>query len=158
MAKKESNNADRELTISRLFNAPVELVWEVWTNPDHISNWWGPNGFTNTIHLMNVKEGGQWTLTMHGPDGKDYKNKSIFKEVVPHRKLVYEHVSNPVFLATVLFEPQGDQTFITWNMLFESRKAFIQTVKTFKADEGLKQNVDKLQHYLQTQQAIRQQL
>lgn len=157
MQKKESNTADRELRISRLFNAPVELVWEVWTNPDHLKNWWGPNGFTNTIHKMDVQNGGEWNLTMHGPDGTDYKNKSIFKEIVPHKKIVYEHVSAPNFLTTVDFEAQGDKTLITWHMLFETKEQFIQVVKTFKADEGLKQNIEKLNHYIQSQQLIRKQ-
>ena len=157
MQKKESNTADRELRISRLFNAPVELVWEVWTNPDHIKNWWGPNGFTNTIHQMDVQNGGEWNLTMHGPDGTDYKNKSIFKEIVPHKKIVYEHISAPHFITTVDFEAQGDKTQITWHMLFETREQFIQVVKTFKADEGLKQNMDKLNQYIQSQQLISKQ-
>jgi uncharacterized glyoxalase superfamily protein PhnB/uncharacterized protein YndB with AHSA1/START domain len=158
MQKKESNTKEREITISRLFNAPIELVWEVWTNPDHIKNWWGPDGFTNTIHLMDVKKGGEWNLTMRGPDGTDFKNKSIFKEIVVHKKIVYEHVSSPKFLATVEFESQGPKTFINWNMLFETKEQFIQVVKTFKADEGIKQNVDKLHHYIQTQLNIRKQL
>jgi uncharacterized protein YndB with AHSA1/START domain len=64
MAAKQNSTADRELLISRLLDAPIKLVWEVWTNPDHIKNWWGPNGFTNTIHLMDVKVGGEWDLAM----------------------------------------------------------------------------------------------
>lgn len=156
--KEKSRTAEREITLSRLFNAPIELVWEVWTNPEHIKNWWGPDGFTNTIHEMDVKKGGEWNLTMHGPDGTDYKNQSIFKEIVHHKKIVYEHVSTPKFLATVSFESQGNKTFIHWNMLFETKEQLIQVVKTFKADEGLKQNVDKLNHYLQTQLKIRKHL
>jgi hypothetical protein len=85
---------------------------------------------------------------MHGPDGTDYKNKSVFKEVIKHKKIVYEHVSAPKFIATIEFEAQGDKTFLKWHMLFESREQFIQVVKTFKADEGLKQNIQKLEHYL----------
>ncbi|XZF13203.1 SRPBCC domain-containing protein [Chitinophagaceae bacterium MMS25-I14] len=147
---EKNNTADREIRISRLLNAPVELVWEVWTNPEHIKNWWGPDGFTNTITDMNVQENGEWNLVMHGPDGTDYKNKSIFKEVVPQQKLVYEHVSTPKFTATIEFEQQGEKTFLSWHMLFETKEQFIQVVKTFKADEGLKQNVAKLDAYLQT--------
>lgn len=158
MERKKSDTADRELRISRLLNAPIELVWEVWTNPVHIKNWWGPTGFTNTIHSMDIKAGGEWNLTMHGPDGKDYKNKSTFKEVIRHRKLVYEHHSSPSFLATIEFEPQDDKTQMHWHMLFESREQFIQVVKTFKADEGLRQNVDKLSFYLETQSTMRQKL
>jgi len=85
---------------------------------------------------------------MHGPDGTDYKNKSVFKEVILHKKIVYEHISGPKFLATIEFDEQGDKTFIKWHMLFESKEQFIQTVKTFKADEGLKQNVEKLDRYV----------
>jgi uncharacterized protein YndB with AHSA1/START domain len=81
-AKKESDTSDRKIRISRLFDATIELVWEVWTNPEHVKNWWGPDGFTSTIHLMNVSSGGEWNLTMHGPDGTDYKNESIYKEIM----------------------------------------------------------------------------
>ena len=148
MENAKNNTKDRELTISRTINAPVELVWEVWTDPEHIAKWWGPNGFTNTITVMDVKPGGVWNLVMHGPDGTDYKNKSIFKEIIRHKKIVYEHVSAPKFVATIEFEAQGEQTFISWHMLFETHEQFIQVVKTFKADEGLKQNLEKLNQYL----------
>ena len=140
--------ADREILATRVFDAPRELVWEVWTKPEHIAQWWGPDGFTNTISKMDVTPGGEWELVMHGPDGIDYKNKSVFKEVVKYKRIVYEHVSSPKFLATIEFEAQGDKTFIKWHMLFESKKQFIQVVKTFKADKGLKQNIQKLDHYL----------
>ena len=88
MENKKNDTKDRELLITRLFDAPVDLVWEAWTNPEHIANWWGPDGFTNTIYQMDLRPGGEWNLTMHGPDGTDYKNKSIFKEVIPRKKLV----------------------------------------------------------------------
>jgi len=147
MENKNSNTHNRELLISRKLNAPVELVWEVWTKPEHIVKWWGPNGFTNTITKMDVVPGGEWNLVMHGPDGTDYKNKSIFKEVILYKKIVYEHIS-PRFVATIDFEEQGEQTLINWHMLFETAEEFIRVVKTFKADEGLKQNIEKLSVYL----------
>lgn len=150
MEKNVNDTSDRELRLTRILNAPIELVWEVWTDPEHIKNWWGPNGFTNTISKMDLSVGGEWELVMHGPDGTDYKNKSIFREVVKHKKLVYEHVSAPKFTATIEFEPRGKQTHLSWHMLFETREQFIQVVKTFKADEGLAQNIDKLQAYLQS--------
>ena len=146
----KNNTADRELIVTRLLNAPIKLVWKVWTDPKHIAQWWGPTGFTNTISKMDVKPGGEWDLVMHGPDGTDYKNKSIFKEIVVHKKIVYDHVSGPKFVATINFEERGEQTFITWHMLFETAEEFIQVVKTFKADEGLKQNLVKLEAYLLT--------
>src|ERR1043165_5446767 len=157
MANKE-DTSDRELRISRLLNAPVELVWEVWTNPEHIRNWWGPNDFSNTIHQMDLKNEGEWNLTMHGPDGTDYKNKSIFKEVIRHRKIVYDHISGPKFRATITFEEKGEQTQIHWHMLFPTKEEFIQTVKTFNAAEGLKQNVSKLESYIKAQKQIHQKL
>jgi len=148
MESKATNTSDRELIITRKLDAPVELVWEVWTNPEHIVNWWGPNGFTNTITKMDMVDGGEWDLVMHGPDGMDYKNKSIFKEIIPLKKIVYEHVSGPRFVATIQFEEQGEQTMLKWHMLFETAEQFIQVVKTFKADDGLKQNIEKLNSYL----------
>ena len=145
--ESNSSTKDREIIISRTLNAPVELVWEAWTNPEHIANWWGPNGFTNTITKMDLIPGGEWLLVMHGPDGTDYKNKSIFKEIVPHKKIVFQHIA-PNFIATIDFEEQGEKTHLNWHMLFETAEEFIRVVKTFKADEGLKQNIEKLSDYL----------
>lgn len=150
MEKNVNDTSDREIRLTRVLDAPVELVWEVWTDPQHIKNWWGPNGFTNTITKMDISVGGEWDLVMHGPDGTDYKNRSVFREVIKCKKLVYEHVSAPKFIATIEFEAQGNQTLLTWHMLFESKEQFIQVVKTFKADEGLAQNIDKLQTYLKS--------
>jgi len=141
---------EKELTITRVLNAPIELVWKVWTDPDHIKNWWGPNGFTNTIFGMDLKPGGVWEFIMHGPDGKDYKNKSIFKEIIKHKQIVYEHISGPKFQATVKFTPQGKKTLLEWQMLFDTAEEREKTVKTFKADVGLKQNIFKLEGYLRS--------
>ena len=140
----------KELTITRVLNAPIELVWKVWTDPDHIKNWWGPNGFTNTIFGMDLKPGGVWEFIMHGPDGKDYKNKSIFKEIIKHKRIVYEHVSGPKFQATVKFTQQGKKTLLEWQMLFDTAEERDKTVKTFKADVGLKQNIFRLEGYLRS--------
>lgn len=153
----QNNTTDREIRMSRLLNAPIELVWEVWTNPEHIAQWWGPNGFTNTISKMDVRAGGEWNLTMHGPDSTDYRNESIYKEVVKHEKIVLEHMTGPHFIATITFKAEGNKTQLDWHMLFDSAEQFMQVVKTFKADEGLKQNIDKLSSYLEMQPALRKQ-
>ena len=113
MENEQSSTHDRELIITRKLNAPVELVWEVWTQPEHIAKWWGPDGFTNTITTMDLVPGGVWELVMHGPDGKDYQNRSIFKEVIPLKKIVYQHFA-PSFLTTIEFEAQGEETFLRW--------------------------------------------
>jgi uncharacterized protein YndB with AHSA1/START domain len=148
MENLTSSTHDRELFLTRTLNAPIALIWEVWSKPEHIANWWGPNGFTTTITKMDLSPGGEWHLTMHGPDGTDYDNLSIFNEVIPFKKIVYKHTSYPHILATIEFEAQGEQTLITWHMLFESAADFIQVVKTHRADEGQKQNLDKLEKYL----------
>ena len=147
-ATKKNTAAANEIIVSRLLNAPRDLVFEVWTDPDHLKYWWGPTGFTNTIHKMDVKPGGVWELIMHGPDGTDYKNKSVFKEIIKPSRLVYEHQSSPKFTATIDFETQGNKTLLTWRMTFESAEELQKVVKTFKADEGLKQNVLKLEAYV----------
>ena len=145
---KEVYTADRELLLVRVLDAPLDLVWEVWTNPRHLAKWWGPDGFTNTISKMDVRAGGEWLLVMHGPDGTDYDNRRVFREVVPKKKIVYEHLSYPNFLTTVDFAAHGERTSIKWHMLFETAELFKQVVRQFGADEGLKQNIGKLEAYL----------
>jgi len=139
--------ANRELRITRTFKAPIELMWEVWTDPEHIANWWGPNGFTTTIHKMNIEEGGEWNLTLHGPDGTNYPNHSIYKEIIPLKKIVFQHF-NPNFITTVLFEAKGEETFMDWTMVFETAELRDIVVKAHKADDGMKQNVERLENYL----------
>src|SRR3990172_7075004 len=83
--------ADREIVTARVVDAPGERVWKVWTDREQVAQWWGPNGFTNTIHEMDVRPGGVWRFIMHGPDGVDYQNKIVFNEVVKAERLVYTH-------------------------------------------------------------------
>ena len=147
MQNETINTADRELRFSRILNAPIELVWEVFINPEHLKEWYGPNGFTTTIHKMEVVEGAEWLLTMHGPDGNDYPNRSVFTEIVENKRIQYRHCE-PNFTNTIDFEQQGDKTLMLWHMLFDSVAEFELVVKTYGADEGLKQNIEKLVHYL----------
>ncbi len=119
----------------------------VWTDPKHLVHWWGPNGFTTTIHKMEVKEGGQWKLTLHGPDGTNYPNRSIFKEIVPYKKIVFEHF-NPHFITTINFESRDTDTLIDWSMCFDTVEMYDTIIKAHKADEGLKQNIVRLENYL----------
>ena len=146
--EKSHGTADRELVIRRILNAPRELVYKVWTDPVHVANWWGPNGFTTTIQLMNVQPGGEWNLVMHGPDGTDYKNKSVYVEVVKNELLVIDHISGPTFRMTVTFAEHGDKTLLCIQMLFDTPQQLDMIQKEFRAGEGLVQNVDKLEAYL----------
>lgn len=144
---KNSEISNRSIRVAKVLNAPIELVWEVWTNPSQISHWWAPKDFTTSIKKMDVSIGGEWLLDIKGPDGKNFPNKSIYRELVPYKKIVFQHF-NPHYLATVLFESRDEETFMDWNMEFETQELYDTIVKVFKADEGLKQNVEKLENYL----------
>jgi uncharacterized protein YndB with AHSA1/START domain len=145
---KENSSMGREIGISRLINAPRELVWEAWTNPEHIQHWWGPAGFTNSISKMDVRPGGEWEFIMHGPDGTDYKNKHIYLEIIKPEKLVLEHVTGPKFVMTATFEAQGDKTLVTLHSVFESAEQLAEVIRVFKADEGMKQNIERMEKYI----------
>ncbi len=144
---------DRELVFTRLFDAPRELVFQAWTDPRTVGQWWGPYGFTTTTHEMDVRSGGVWRLTMHGPDGRDYKNKIVFLEVVKPSRLVYKHDpekgTEPVsFETTVTFAERGDKTELMMRMLFPSAAAREYVIKTYGAEEGAKQTLARLGEHL----------
>ena len=146
-----TDTSDREIVTTRLVDAPRELVFEVWTDPRHLAQWWGPNGFTNTIHQMDVRPGGAWNLTMHGPDGTDYRNESVYVEVVPPERLVYDHITGPTFRATATFEEEDGKTRVTLRMVFESAEKLERVVREFGAVEGARQTFAKLAEYLSNQ-------
>jgi uncharacterized protein YndB with AHSA1/START domain len=146
--RSSSATSDREITATRVFDAPHELVFEAWTDPKHIAQWWGPNGFTNTIHSMDVRPGGVWDFIMHGPDGVDYKNKVIYTDVVRPERLAYDHVSGPLFHVTVTFDAQGEKTRVTMTMLFDSAELRNQAAEKYGAVEGLNQNLGRLADHL----------
>lgn len=148
MENLNQETTGKSIHISKTLKAPVEQVWRAWTEPDALARWWGPEGFNSTIHIMDVEAGGEWSLTMRGPDGKRYPNKSIYQELVPLKKIVFHHF-NPNYTATVLFSEQGTTTQLDWTLDFETAALFEAVVKTYKADEGLVQNVAKLEHYLE---------
>ena len=149
-----ANAADRELVFQRIFDAPRDLVFEVWTDREHVAKWWGPNGFTTTISEMDVRPGGIWRLVMHGPDGKDYKNRIIFLEVMKPQRLVYrhepEHGTEPTtFETTVTFAERGSKTEMTFRMLFPTAEMLNHVVKTYGAIEGAKQTLGRLGEHVE---------
>jgi uncharacterized protein YndB with AHSA1/START domain len=111
-----SNTADREIVTTRVMDAPRELVFKAWTDPDHLVHWWGPKGFTNTFHEFDLKPGGVWRFVMHGPDGGDYQNESVFVEIVKPERIVFHHVSAPQFQVTVTLAEQAGKTKLTQNL------------------------------------------
>jgi len=142
------NTSDREIVATRVFDAPRELVWKAWTDPKHIARWWGPNGFRNTISLMEVKPGGVWEFVMHGPDGTDYKNKIVYGEVIEPVRLTYDHVSGPFFHVTVTFIELGGKTQLTMRMVFDTAAARDKADKQFGAVEGMSQTLGRLRDLL----------
>ena len=144
-----ANAAEREITDTRVVNAPRELVWKVFTEPVHVVQWWGPDGFTNTTKSMDVRVGGEWIHTMHGPDGKDYPNHIVYREVTEPERLVYDHISAPHHRTTVTFDDLGDgRTKLTFTMIFDTTEKKRWTVETYKADIGLTQTLGRMEDYL----------
>ncbi len=145
--------ADKKLVISRLLNAPRELVWEAWTNPKHIIHWLGPNGFTNTFINCDTRTGGSWRYTMHGPDGRDYGNRIVFIEVVKPERLVYKHsgideTEDIHFDVTITFEEVGNKTQITMATEFSTAEELQRVIREFGAEEGGNQTLTKLDAYV----------
>src|SRR5579864_8256130 len=143
-ASAAPDTADREITATRVFDARRELVFQMWTDPKHVSHWWGPKGFTTTVYEMDVRAGGVWRFIMHGPDGVDYPNKIVYVEVVKPERLVYDHVSGPRFQMTVTFAKQDAKTKVSARMLFESPELRDRTARQFGAVEGLQQTLGRL--------------
>ena len=146
-----TSTADREISITRGFDAPRELVWQVWTEPIHIAQWWGPKGFSNTIHKMDVRPGGVWQFIMHGSDGVDYPNKVFYHEVKKTERLFYDHgePGEPsYFHVTVTFDDVAGKTKPTMTMLFTTAEERNLVSEKYGAIEGLKQNMEKLRKCL----------
>ena len=151
----EERNDDRAIVMTREFDAPRQLVWDAWTQPQHVAQWWGPNGFTNTIHEMEVKPEGVWRFTMHGPDGRDWPNRIVFREIVEPERLVYDHsddLPEPTtrFHVTVTFEELGSRTRLTMRSLFPSAEELRRVVEENGAVEGAKQHLERLRQHLTT--------
>ena len=145
----QSTTADREIVLSRLLDAPRELVFAAWTDPKQVVQWWGPRGFTTTSHEMSVTPGGVWRFVMHGPDGRDYKNKIIFTEVVKPERLVYHHAGEDEhedvrFHVTVTFQAQGRKTLLTMRSLFATAQERDEVITKYGATEGGKQTLERL--------------
>jgi len=134
--------SENEVVNSREFDASRELVFRAWTTPDLLAQWWGPHGFTNTFHECDIRPGGTWEFTMHGPNGVDYPNHSVFIEIVPLERIVLDHLDHPEFRVTATFEDLGGHTKVTFHQRFKTKEVFEQ-VKGYCA-QGNEQNLDRL--------------
>ena len=139
--------SDREIVFTREFDAPRELVFEVWTDPKHLDQWWGPNGFRTESSAMDLRPGGSWTLMMTGPDGTKYPNKIVYVEVAPPERLVYQHQGDGgkvAFSTTTTFDGLAEgRTKVTMHMTFPTAAELEFVIKNYHADQGGLQTIEK---------------
>lgn len=144
-----SSNIANQIISSRSINASIEAVYGAFANPVQLKEWWGPKGFTNTIHEFDLQPGGKWLLTMHGPEKGNYENSSIFKSVEPLKLIVWQRISQPLFQMEVGFEKLGEtKTTITFRMIFET-EAECNKIKRFAIPSN-EENFDRLEQLLRT--------
>lgn len=146
-----TKNKPNEIYLMRAYDAPVKLVWDAWTDPLQISQWYGPRGYTVTTNKMEVKTGGTWDYIMHGPDGVDYHNKTKYLEVEKYSRMVYDHGGNderpPLFRVTVTFTEIAGKTKMEMTMALPTEEAAKETRKFIKKAGG-DATWDRLAEYL----------
>lgn len=147
-----SKNKSNELYITRLYDAPLKTVWEAWTDSKQVAQWWGPRGFSLTTHSKDLRTGGHWNYTMHGPDGTDYPNKTHYLEVEKYSRLVYDHGANDtqpaLFRVTVQFTEVKGKTKMEMTMALPTPEAAAETRKFIKKAGG-DSTWDRLAEYLE---------
>jgi len=137
------STADREFVHSRLIDASRERVFRAFAEPEHLVKWWGPNGFTSTFHTFELWPGGHWRFIMHGPEGTDYPNESVFREVLAPERVVFEHLSEGHhFFMTITFSVQGNKTLVSWRQVFDTA-AHKERIAKF-VSEANEQNLSRL--------------
>ena len=147
--------SDREIVVTRVLDAPRELVWEAWIDPKQVEKWWGPKGFTTTVHEMEVKPGGVFRQTMHGPDGVDYPNESVFTEVLKPERIAFslhggkKGVPETHFKMIWTFEDQEGKTKVTIRQVYPTAETRDHAVNAYGAIEGGKQTLERLAEYLE---------
>jgi uncharacterized protein YndB with AHSA1/START domain len=145
-----AKNSSNEIRITRVYDAPVKAVWDAWTDPAQVAQWWGPRGFTLTHHSKDLRPGGNWVYTMHGPDGTDWPNKTLYHEVVPYKRLVYDHGGGdgpPMFRVTATFTDVNGKTRLEMSMAFATPQVAQETGKFIKKVGG-ETTWDRLAEYL----------
>ena len=138
--------ADRELVTSRVIAAPRSRVYAAFADPAQLARWWGPAGFTNSFETFDLHPGGSWRFVMHGPDGADYPNESVFVEVVPEQRVVFNHVSSPAFEMSITFSDHGPRTAVGWRQRFASAEDCRRIAAI--AVPANEQNLDRLEALL----------
>lgn len=137
------HSAAREIVSSRHFALPREAVFAAFTDPQRLARWWGPAGFRNTFEVFELRPGGHWRFTMHGPDGKDYANRSVFHAVEAPARIVLEHLNAPHFELHITLSPEAGGTRLGWRMRFDDA-ATREAVARYAVPAN-EQNFDRLQ-------------
>ena len=150
----ETGTAEREIVMTRLFDAPRELVFDAYTDPKHIAEWWGPNGFSTTVHEMDVRPGGVWRFIMHGPDGTDYTNRIVYRVVKRPERLEFEHGSDldddpERFQVTITFTEEAEGTRLTQRSLVPTAEQHARVIG-FGAVELGRQTLERFAAHLAT--------
>jgi uncharacterized protein YndB with AHSA1/START domain len=144
--------ADREIVISRRIDAPRELVFEAFTEVRHLSQWWGPEGFTTTTRSFEFRVGGEWVFVMHGPDGTAYPEWTTWTEITPPERLALLHGEvrdDPnAFVSVLTFGTEGAATRIEMRTAFPTKKARDIAVEKYHAIEGGQQTLSSLAAYV----------
>ena len=135
-------DADREIVMTRVFDAPRARVFDAWTDPAQIGQWWGPAGFTCTFETFEPRPGGHWRFVMHGPDGTDHPNENVFVAIDRPARIVLDHVVAPRFRLTATFEEVGARTRLTLRQVFDS--AELRAAVAPYAVPGSEQMLDRL--------------
>jgi uncharacterized protein YndB with AHSA1/START domain len=147
-----SATAEREIVISRIIDAPRELVFEAFTEVRHLSQWWGPEGFTTTTRSLEFRAGGVWDFVMHGPDGTDYQEWISWTEIVPPERITLLHGEfrdDPnAFESFLTFEADGAGTRIEMRTLFRTKEQRDEAVEKYHAIEGGRQTLHHLAAYV----------
>jgi len=151
-APAQSATADREIVISRVIDAPPELVFEAFTEVRHLSRWWGPEGFTTTTRAFEFRVGGEWDFAMHGPDGTDFQELISWTEIVPRERIALLHGEfrgDPnAFESVLTFVPDGAATSIEMRTVFPTKELRDEVVEKYHAIEGGQQTLSKLADYV----------
>jgi len=137
---------DRTMRTSRTLPFSPKAVYGAFASPELLAQWWGPEGFTNTFEVFEFKAGGKWKFVMHGPDGKNYANESVFSQLEPDSKVVIEHVCPPHFKLTVTLSPVAGGTLVNWEQVFADAKT-AQAVKRIVGPAN-EQNLDRMTQVL----------
>jgi uncharacterized protein YndB with AHSA1/START domain len=125
-AAKFTMPSDREVVMTRVFDASRGLVWRAYTDPKLIPRWWGPRFLTTTIDKMDLKPGGAWRFVSRAPDGNEYGFHGVYREIVPPERIVwtfeFEGMSGHVSIDTVRFEEHEGKTKVTVTSLFQTKQ------------------------------------